>query len=250
MTTTWAELAARLVSGLHLTSPPLAITFSSEPIVGVSHFDARAPEPLEDGRTGAVPAGCVFWIHAADSTFTTIAADHANCSVGSLTHGFLTLEEAATKSDVATMVEVGWVDMDTVPQIPVISERPGAVTYGRLADTPVDPDVVFMRVNAKQLMVLSDAIPGLRIEGKPQCHIIAVAKEHGQAAASVGCAASRARTGMPATEMTCALPADELADILEAIDRNAAADAAVAQYASDDARRFPETSSYLVADSK
>ena len=31
-------------------------------------------------------------------------------------------------------------------------------------------------------MVLSDAVPGLRIEGKPQCHIIAVAKEQDEIA--------------------------------------------------------------------
>ena len=97
--------------------------------------------------------------------------------------------------------------MDVVPQIPVVHEKPGAVTYGPLAETPVDPDVVFLRVNGRQLMVLSDAIPGLRIEGKPQCHIVAIAKEEGVPAASVGCALSRVRTGMPPTEMTCAIPA-------------------------------------------
>jgi uncharacterized protein (DUF169 family) len=128
--------------------------------------------------------------------------------------------------------------MDVVPQIPVVSERPGAVTYGPLTETPVDPDVVFLRLNGQQLMVLSDAIPGLRIEGKPQCHIVAVAKEQGEPAASVGCAASRTRTGMAATEMTCALPASRLADIVAAVERNAIADAAVARYAADDARRF------------
>ena len=109
---------------------------------------------------------------------------------------------------------------------------------GRSAETPVDPDVVFLRLNAKQLMVLSDAIPGLRIEGKPQCHIVAVAKEQGEVAASVGCAASRTRTGMPATEMTCAIPAGRLPEILDAIETNAVADAAVARYAADDAQRF------------
>ena len=56
---------------------------------------------------------------------------------------------------------------------------------------------MFLRVNGQQLMVLSDAIPGLRIEGKPQCHIVAIAKEQGVIAASVGCALSRVRTGMP-----------------------------------------------------
>ena len=39
-------------------------------------------------------------------------------------------------------------------------------------------------------MIVTDALPELRIEGKPQCHIIAVAHEHGRVAASVGCALS------------------------------------------------------------
>jgi uncharacterized protein (DUF169 family) len=238
MTNDWPALASRLESSLNLASAPLAITFSPEPIPGVDLFDEPIPAALDDGRTGRVPAGCVFWMKAADRTFGTVAADHANCSVGSLTHGFIDLDEAATKTDVATMLEVGWVTMDIVPQIPVVTEQPGAVTYGPLTDTPVDPDVVFLRLNAKQLMVLSDAIPGLRIEGKPQCHIVAVAKEQGEVAASVGCAASRTRTGMPATEMTCAIPASRLPEILDAIETNAVADAAVARYAADDAQRF------------
>ena len=146
------------------------------------------PDSLADGRTGRVPAGCVFWMKAAESTFTTVAEDHGNCSVGSLTHGFKTLEEVAGNSDVAALLDTGWVTMDVVPHIPVVHDRPGAVTYGPLADTPVDPDVVFLRVTARQLMVLSDAIPALRIEGKPQCHIVAVAKEENEPAASVGCA--------------------------------------------------------------
>ena len=43
-------------------------------------------------------------------------------------------------------------------------ERPAAVLYGPLADTPVDPDVVLLRLTGRQLMVLHDALPGLRIE--------------------------------------------------------------------------------------
>jgi uncharacterized protein (DUF169 family) len=199
------------------------------------------PAPLPDGRTGRVAAGCVFWMHAADRTFSTVAADHGNCSVGSLTHGFATLDDVGDNGDVAALLESGWVTMDVVPQIPVVAERPGAVVYGPLADTPTDPDVVFLMLNAKQLMVLSDAIPGLRIEGKPQCHIIAVAKEQGEVAASVGCALSRVRTGMPATEMTCAIPAGQLETVVAAIERNAVADTTVARYAADDARRFAPT---------
>jgi uncharacterized protein (DUF169 family) len=241
MSQDWKDLAARLQGALALASPPLAISFRAAPVDGVEPFDLPMPAPLADGRTGRVPAGCVFWIHAAERTFGTVAADHGNCSVGSLTHGFKTLDEVAGNGDVAALLETGWVTMDIVPQIPVVTEKPGSVIYGPLAETPVDPDVVFLRLNAKQLMVLSDAVPGLRIEGKPQCHIVAVAKEQGEIAASVGCALSRVRTGMPATEMTCAIPAGRLADVLTAIETNAVADTAVARYAADDATRFAPT---------
>ncbi len=144
----------------------------------------------------------------------------------------------AGNSDVAALLSSGWVRMADVPRIPVVAEQPGAVTYGPLAETPIDPDVVLLRLNAKQLMVLADAVPGLRIEGKPQCHIVAVAKEQGEIAASVGCALSRVRMGMPATEMTCAIPAAMLAEVVAAIERYAVVDAAVASYAAEDALRF------------
>jgi uncharacterized protein (DUF169 family) len=234
----WSLLSDALSAALHLTAAPLAITFSTEAPTGVPAFDEPMPPPLPDGRTGRVPAGCVFWMKAADRTFTTVAADHGNCSVGSLTHGFKTLDEVAGNSDVAALLSSGWVTMADVARIPIVAERPGVVTYGPLAETAVDPDVVLLRLNAKQLMVLSDAVPGLRIEGKPQCHIVAVAKEEGEIAASVGCALSRVRTGMPATEMTCAIPAAMLAEVVAAIERNAVADAAVASYAAEDALRF------------
>jgi uncharacterized protein (DUF169 family) len=238
MPTAWNDLSARLSAALHLATAPIAITFSAAPPDGVAPFDRPLPAPLDDGRTGRVPAGCVFWNHATESTFSTVKADHGNCSVGSLTHGFVTLDEVAGNGDVAALLETGWVTMDVVPQIPVVTDAPGAVTYGPLAESPIDPDVVLLRVNGKQLMVLSDAIPGLRIEGKPQCHIVAIAKEQGEIAASVGCALSRVRTAMPATEMTIAIPAPKVGDVIDAIERNAVADAAVARYASEDMQRF------------
>ena len=234
----WAGLAGRLDDALAPTAPPIAITFSATPPDGVAPFDAPIAPPSADGRTGRVPAGCVFWMHATDKTFSTVADDHANCSVGSWTHGFIGLEEAATRGDVGALLESGWVTMEMVPGIPVVAEKPGAVTYGPLAATPIDPDVVLVRLTAKSLMVLSDALPGLKIEGKPQCHIVAMAKEHGEVAASVGCALSRVRTGMPSTDNTCAIPASRLAEVVDAIERTAATDAVVARYAAEDATRF------------
>jgi len=237
-TSDWTTLAARLTDALELAAPPIAITFATTAPEGVAAFDEPMPPPTTDGRTGRVPAGCVFWIKATEATFSTVAADHGNCSVGSLTHGFKTLEEVAGNSDVAALLDTGWVTLDVVPQIPVVSDRPGAIVYGPLADSPVEPDVVLIRVTGKQLMVLHDALPTMQLEGKPQCHIIAIAKERGEVAASVGCALSRVRTGMPAREMTCAIPGAKLAEVLDALATTTVADGAVASYALEDARRF------------
>ena len=194
---------------MHLAAPPIAITFSESAPAGV----ARSTPPCLSPLLTVGPSGsrrCVFWTKAVKRTFSTVAQDHGNCSVGSLTHGFVTLDEVAGRSDVAALVESGWVTMDMVPTIPVVADQPEVVTYGPLAEAPVDPDVVMIRINAKQLMVLFDALDDLRIDGKPQCHIVAVAKEHGKVAVSVGCMLSRTRTAMPNTEMTCAIPARRL----------------------------------------
>ena len=237
-TADWADLADQLERALGLANAPLAITFAAAAPAGVPAFDDPMPSPADDGRTGRVPAGCVFWVKSANRTFSTVAADHANCSVGSVTHGFLELGDVLENGDVGALLESGWVDAETAMQIPVVSETPAAVVYGPLSETPGNPDVVLLRITGRQLMVLHDAFPGLRIEGKPQCHIVAIAKEQGEMAASVGCQLSRVRTGMPNAEMTCAIPAGQLPDLLERLAATAAADNAVARYAADDMARF------------
>jgi uncharacterized protein (DUF169 family) len=237
MTSDWNALSNELDEILHLTAPPVAITFSEQRPDGVAFFDEPMPPAMPDGRTGRVPAGCVFWVKATQRTFSTVPEDHGNCSVGRLTHGMTTLEDISGNSDVGELLNSGWVAMDDVLRIPTIRTRPGAVTYGPLREA-TNPNVVLLRVNGRQMMMLSDALPGLRIEGKPQCHIVAIAKEHGEVAASVGCALSRARTGMRVEEMTCAIPAIQLSDVVDKLRHAAAIDAAVARYSAQDARRF------------
>lgn len=232
------KAAQDLTDSLALGNAPLAIHFTDTPIDGVAPFTKPMPGKTDDGRTGRVPAGCVFWMKSADKTFSTIAEDHANCSVGSVTHGLKTLEEAAEYADVETLVSSGWVSPEIFPEIPVIKKRHQYITYGPLADAKRTPDVVLLRVNAKQAMHISDALPQLRFEGKPQCHIIPIAKEQQHVAISVGCMLSRTRTGMPNTEMTCAIPGEKLTDIARQIKTTVATDANVARYASEDAKRF------------
>lgn len=237
-TKSWNALAGELGDALALDAPPIAITFTAERPAGIAEFDAPMPPPLPDGRTGRVPAGCVFWMKGTERTFSTVAEDHGNCSVGSLTHGFVTLDDVADNSDVGALLDTGWVSSEAVPEIPAVSERPGAVTYGPLRDTPVGPDVILVRLSAEAMMLLTDALPGLRLGGKPQCHIVAVAKEHGEVALSAGCTLSRARTGMPDHEVTCAIPAGKAAEVIGRLRAAKTVNDAVSGYALDDARRF------------
>ncbi|MGH9029636.1 MAG: DUF169 domain-containing protein [Acidimicrobiales bacterium] len=233
-----AEMAEELTRALHLAVPPIAITFSADKDNSVPAFDEPMSEPTSDGRSGRVPAGCVFWVRAAERSFATVPEDHGNCSVGRYTHGLATLEEVGGNQDVATLVESGWVDPAAFGSIPSVSERANVILYGPLSQSARLPDVVLMRVNGRQLMVVSDAVPGMRIEGKPQCHIVPLAKERGEVAASVGCALSRARTGMRPDEMTVAIPGERLAEVVQAVERTSEVDTVVAKYAAEDARRF------------
>ncbi len=238
MTHDWQGLAGELQELLSLEVSPIAITFLAEVPAGIPAYEGVMPAPTPDGRTGKVAAGCVFWVKATDRTFVTLPADHGNCSVGSMTHGLKTLQEVAGNADVAALLASGWVTMEVVPQIPVVRQKPQCITYGPLQEARYDPDVVLLRLNPKQVMIMHDAMPGMRMEGKPQCHIIAIAKEQQEVAASVGCMLSRVRTGLPNSQMTCAIPAQRLPEVVERLKTTCAADMTVAAYAAEDGRRF------------
>jgi uncharacterized protein (DUF169 family) len=223
---------------LGLAVPPVAIAFISHIPAGIERIQRTVPPRTADGRTGAVAASCVFWIEGTQGVFATEAEDHGNCSVGSLTHGFKTMEEIAQNADVAALCETGWVTPEAVAKIAVVREKPKCVVYGPLRDMPVDPSVILLRLNGKQQMLVHDAWPRLRFEGKPQCHIIPIAKEGGEIAMSVGCMLSRVRTGISNNEVTCAIPESRVSELIERLRAARVADNAVAAYAAEDSRRF------------
>ena len=237
-TSNWSGLAADLSKSLGLKHTPLAITFSQHAPAGTARHEGQMPSPSGDGRTGRVPAGCVFWMDAAERTFTTVPEDHFNCSVGSVTHGLKPLSEVMPNEDVQGILESEWVTPEEAMQLPVVREKPNYITYGPLAETPLEPDVVFLRITAFQAMVIHDALNDLVFAGKPQCHIIPMAKEQGQIAISTGCMLSRIRTGMSPDEMTCAIPASQLEAVVERLAQRQGANAAVGAYANEDRRRF------------
>jgi uncharacterized protein (DUF169 family) len=219
----YAVLADRLTELLGLTHAPVAVSFDAP---------ARA-----GGRTPvqAQPAGCCFWAQAQQRRIDTVAADHANCSVGSYTHGLIPLEQAAAGADTAALVGSGWVGEADLMAAAALPFRPSSITYQPLEDA-VNPDVVLVRLSPSALMTLLGAVPDLTLARKPQCVIVPLAHA-GQIAVSPGCAVSRTRTRLPEDEMTCAIPARELESLIERLETSTAADRAVSEFAAADMQR-------------
>jgi uncharacterized protein (DUF169 family) len=235
---TFSADSAALTTLLGLEHAPVAITFHNEvPNNGVPRFAEPMSEPTEDGRSGRAAAPCVFWMHAHESTFDTVAEDHGNCSVGRFTHGFAEAADILDKSDVAALLDVGWVTMEAFAGVAALARRPKGVRYGPLSEAKSVPDVVLLRVTPRQMMEINDSVE-VEWSGKPQCQILPRAADTGVIAASMGCALSRARTGMSDDELTVAVPGSRVSELAEALKGVCRADDAVVGYAEADLARF------------
>jgi uncharacterized protein (DUF169 family) len=223
---------------LGLSHEPVAIMFHDEPPSnGVPRFAGPMSAPTEDGRSGRVAASCVFWMQGHRSTFDTVAEDHGNCSVGLFTHGLIDASEILDKSDVGALLDVGWVTMEAFGGVAALSRRPNGVRYGPLSKAKSVPDVVLLRVTPRQMMEINDAVT-VEWSGKPQCQILPRAADKGVIAASMGCALSRARTGMSDDELTVAVPGSRVVELVESLRQVCGADEAVVGYAEADLARF------------
>lgn len=222
--TAQAEQLARL---LELQHAPVAVTFVKDG----DEAGKPASEPIP-----AQPAGCCFWEPAQRRTLDTRAEDHAHCSVGSFTHGLIPLAVAAGGDDTAALIGSGWVTEGDLSGAAHLPFTPDTIRYQPAAEAD-DPDVVLVRLTATALMTLQGAWPALSFVTKPQCQIVPLA-EAGAVAVSPGCAVSRVRTGLPAGELTCALPARDLPAIVDKLADAVTADQAVGDFAEADRQQF------------
>ena len=153
---------------LSLASPPVAIAFVDAVPPGVPHVSA------------VEPAGCGYWRRAAaGEVFFTVADDHKRCAVGAHTHN-VTLspaEQQELMGLVQTMVGLSYLKMEDVPQIPTRKTALQVAVYAPLAAAPVPPDVVLVRGNARQLMLLAEAAQAAGVAGtgaamgRPTCAV-------------------------------------------------------------------------------
>jgi uncharacterized protein (DUF169 family) len=158
--------------------------------------------------------------------------------VGSYTHGLIDLEAATAGDDTAALLRSGWVRGSDLANAPHLPFRPQIICYEPLTEAN-QVDVVLLHLSPSAPMTLQGACPQIRLVTKPQCQIVPLAYA-GQTVVSPGCAVSRARTDLPADELACAFHGSALPEIVERLERSAAADHAVAEYAvASDRRHFP-----------
>ena len=197
---------------LRLTSNPVAISF----------LDAAPPGVPQVWETE--PAGCGYWRRAAaGEVFFTVADDHKGCPVGAHTHN-VTLTQAEQQELmglVETMVGLSYLTMEDVPRIPTRKTPLQVAVYAPLADAPVPPDVVLVRGNARQLMLLAEAALAAGVAGasatmgRPTCAVLPEAINSERTAASFGCIGNRVYTGADETEAYFAIPGPQLAALEE-----------------------------------
>ncbi|HEU5059687.1 MAG TPA: DUF169 domain-containing protein [Kofleriaceae bacterium] len=197
---------------LGLSAPPVAISFRDAPPHGVARV-----------ATGE-PAGCGYWRRAAaGEVFYTIADDHKGCPVGAHTHHvpLSADEEKDLMGLVGTMVGLEYLTMEDVPRIPTRPAPLQVAVYAPLDSAPVAPDLVLVRGNPRQLMLLAEAAQAAGIAaagptlGRPTCSVIPEALNSGRTAASFGCIGNRVYTAVPDGEAYFAIPGPALAALEE-----------------------------------
>jgi uncharacterized protein (DUF169 family) len=218
---------------LNLRAPPVAIAFCPAAPEGV----ARVAQ--------TEPAGCGYWRRAASGeVFYTVADDHKRCPVGAHTHH---VELSATEAReleglIGTMVGLQYLKPEDVPQIPTLKEAFVAAVYAPLDRAPLKPDVVLIRGNARQLMLLAEAAQAAGVSGstpamgRPTCAVLPEAVNSGRTAASFGCIGNRVYTGADDTEAYFAIPGSALAAVEERLRVIVRANEALEQFHRERAR--------------
>jgi uncharacterized protein (DUF169 family) len=206
------EQSRVLTDSLGLRSAPVAVAFRDE-------VPADMPRVAS-----AAPAGCGYWRMAAEgSVFATVASDHYGCPVGAHTHGVpLPLEkQQELEALVGTMVGLEYLTLAEVPGIPHRTAPFGAALYAPLGAAPFTPDVVLVRGNARQLMLLAEAAQSAGVTGdgpalgRPTCAVLPQALASGRTAVSFGCVGNRVYTGAGDDEAYFAIPGDKLEAVLK-----------------------------------
>ena len=197
---------------LGLRTQPVAVKFQDTPPAGTPRIDRPAL------------SGCTYWKYAAGGrTFYTEASHHFGCPIGSYTHGIDLPPDEAKELEglVGTMVQLQYIRMEEVPGIPRRQEPFRVAVYAPLADAKFKPDVVLVAGDAKQMMLLGEAVHAAGIAtdaslvGRPTCAAIPTVMQSGRAASNLGCIGNRVYTEMPDDELYFAIAGPQFAAVVD-----------------------------------
>lgn len=222
----YSQLAESLTASLKLAQPPVAVCFADAVLASVS------------AHTGVVPAGCRFWQDAATSTFATSAADHALCAIGIYTHhlDLAPAQKTDLEDALGVFSDLGYVTPEDIPLIPVLATQPKHVIYAPLAQSPLDPDVVLLIVDASQTLIVSEAVQQVEQQsapamGRPACAVIPQVMNTGCAALSLGCCGARAYLDVLTNDVALfALPGAKLSAYVQRITALSEANSVLAKF--------------------
>jgi uncharacterized protein (DUF169 family) len=221
----YADIERVLTEALDLPRRPVAVAFLDTAPAGVAPF------------TGTLPSGCSFWTLAAQGrTFSTVAADHYNCPIGSYTHNIPLPQprEPELTQTLSLMVEIGYIRMEEVSAIPRAPKTPAVVVYAPLGETPVTPDAVIVSGPPGRLMLLHEAATrgGIEVQplfGRPTC--MAIPASMGNAVvSSMGCIGNRIYTGLPDSDMYTSIAGQQIEAVASQLATITRANAALTAY--------------------
>ena len=209
------------------TAEPVTITFRDSPPAGIKRISSPAP------------AGCAYWKLAADGeVFCTTAEDHLNCPIGAYTHGAQLTPDAQNQLErmIDHMLGIQYLKMEDVAGIPKRKEPLRWVVYAPLSKAQENPDVVLLRGNARQIMLIVEAananslMSAFPVMGRPACAVVAATLESGKAATSLGCIGNRVYTQLTDNEFYVAVPGVALNDTVDALRSIVSANTELEQY--------------------
>ena len=204
--------ATQISALLGLQKQPVAIRFQESAPEGLPRIDLPAA------------SGCTYWKLAAQGrSFFTVAADHYGCPIGAHTHGIDLPDETEKELEVVVgaMVELHYITMDEVAEIPQVKRPFGVAVYAPLADATFAADVVLVCGNAKQMMLLAEAAhsAGLSsdtsVVGRPTCATIPAVMQSGRTATNLGCIGNRVYNDLSDDDLYFVIPGPQVAAVVE-----------------------------------
>jgi uncharacterized protein (DUF169 family) len=188
----------------------VALTFSRVRPTGISH--ELTPQP----------AACSFWkLTAEGHVFYAEAPDHFGCVVGAYAFGAEMSEaQVAEFAELtSTMVKLSYIRAQEVAEIPRRANPLRFVIYAPLHLSSLLPDVILVRGNVRQLMLLTEAaraagfLKSSPVMGRPACAMVPESLASGQVVLSLGCTGNRVYTDLGSHEGYLAIPGNALGSV-------------------------------------